>query len=121
MIRYSYAYDMFPFMSFKNSNGRTGMINQIDNGYTEFYLESNMLDKWLYQNKTEIIDGLDGCLLDNYLVSTNNGIALILEHATTCWSSNYHVWFARENSGYTNTIYTDWEQFAAEWNESVNA
>lgn len=52
------------------------------------------LEKWLYQNKAEIADCFDGCLLDNYLAETPRGYAAIYETYRNPNASDYTIFFA---------------------------
>ena len=56
------------------------------------------LEKFLYQNRTEVIDCIEGCLLDNLLCYTRRGILMIKERALNCWSSDYLVSFVPFNA-----------------------
>ena len=58
-------------------------------GVTRFRIDACNLEKWLHQNKADIIDCFDGCLLDNYIASTTRGYAFIYEHYVNCWTSDY--------------------------------
>lgn len=76
---------------------------------TTFYLAPDLLNKWMHQNKAERIDFVDGCLLDNLLVSTPRGYAAIYEHFVNAWESNYIVEF---QTGAATDIIDKW---AAVW------
>ena len=56
------------------------------------------LEKWIHQNAGEIIDFVEGCLLDNYLISCKNGTAAVLETYLNPNSSGYTVYFSRDYS-----------------------
>jgi len=56
------------------------------------------LEKFLYQNRAEVIDCIEGCLLDNLLCYTRRGILFLKEHYLNCWSSDYQVFFVPFNA-----------------------
>ena len=90
-----------------------------ENGITTFKLYD--VDKWFHQNAASIDDCLDGCLLDNFLISCTNGVAVVLEHAETTQSSCYLVKFARyDNIKAVNEIYSIWDDFTADYIKAVN-
>lgn len=68
-----------------------------------FYLNPCFYNKWEYQQREdkEIECGCefmcDGVLLDNFLISCKNGIALLNEHYLNHNLSDYLVTFARYN------------------------
>lgn len=45
---------------------------------TTFVLNMSV-EKYLHQNRAEIVDGFDGCLLDNYLAYNDKAIIAIYE------------------------------------------
>lgn len=53
------------------------------------------IDKYLYQNRAEIVDGFDGCLLDNYLAYSDKAIMAIYEEYVNTWTSRQRVYYAR--------------------------
>ena len=59
---------------------------------------NDALSKWLEQNKAELIDAYDGCLLDNVLYQCKNGVAAFYEQYVNPNESEYIVEFARENN-----------------------
>ena len=59
----------------------------------QYILSPGNLDKFLYQNRAEVIDCIEGCLLDNLLCYTRRGIMMIREHYLNCYSSDYEVSF----------------------------
>lgn len=62
---------------------------------TTFILNMD-LEKWMHQNSaTYTGDFFDGCLLDNFIVACNNGVAALYEHYCNEWSSCYEVHFGR--------------------------
>ena len=67
---------------------------------TVFYLDPADLDKWLYQNKAEYTGSyVEGCLQDNFVVSTKRGYAFFYEHILNEWSSDFGVFFIPYKSG----------------------
>ena len=62
------------------------------------YKFSGNLDKWMHQNRAEILEVVEGCLLDNFLVSTKRGTAAIIETPVNCWTSCYKIYFSTDTS-----------------------
>ena len=60
------------------------------------YKYTGRLEKLLYQNKGEIIDCVEGCLLDNLLIETKRGYMALIETYKTCWTSYYTLYFSRD-------------------------
>ena len=54
------------------------------------------LDKFIHQNKAEIIDSVEGSLIDNYLLATKRGFIGLFETYCTCWTSNYTLIFSKD-------------------------
>lgn len=53
-------------------------------------------EKLIHQNKGEIIDCIEGCLLDNLLIETKRGYIALLEKPVTCWTSEYLLTFSED-------------------------
>lgn len=70
------------------------------------------MDKFKYQGSIEdflkqddeTIDMIDGCLIDNFLVSTSQGLFALIETYFNCWTSIYTVY----HSGNDNEVYDFW-------------
>ena len=60
------------------------------------YKYTGRLEKLIYQNKGEIIDCVEGCLLDNLLIETKRGYMALIETYETCWTSYYTLYFSRD-------------------------
>ena len=84
---------------------------------TEFYLNPSHLNRWLHQNDAEYIECLEGCLLDNYVVSTRRGYAMITEHYLNSNSSDYYVLFAPYT--HAGVVVSEWNDFEEEYLRSV--
>lgn len=85
---------------------------------TCFYIGSNKLDMWLHQNRAECIGNhVEGCLLDNFIVSTKRGVAAIYEHCLNEWSSNYYVEFEPDKKC-SGTVMRNWYDFEARYAEA---
>ena len=69
------------------------------------------LEKWIFQNAAEVIDCVEGCLLDNYLVKAKNGFAMILETYANSNSSINTIIFERGNGA---KIIDMWDKFRSE-------
>lgn len=77
---------------------------------TRFYIDPKDLAVWLHQNEAEYTgDFVDGCLLDNFVVSTKNGVAAVYEHYLNAWSSDYLVEFERGDGA---NVWRRWYEFA---------
>lgn len=72
---------------------------------TKLKLASDKLEMWLHQNHAFIEECAEGCLLDNYLVTTKRGQAAIIETPVNCWTSCYTVYFSTD--GETTELYFD--------------
>ena len=73
---------------------------------TEAYV--NNLEKLVKQNDAEIIDGFDGCLLDNMLYQAKRGVFAIYEAYVNPNMSRYFFKFARSKEDIDN-LYMEWE------------
>lgn len=62
------------------------------------YKYTGRLEKLLYQNRGEIIDCTEGCLLDNLLIETKHGYMALIETYVNCWTSCYILYFSRDFS-----------------------
>lgn len=62
----------------------------------KYKLNPRSFDKFIYQNKAELIDFYEGCLLDNYLYQTKRGVMAIYEQYVNCWTSEFLVIFASD-------------------------
>ena len=60
------------------------------------YKYTGRLEKLIYQNKGEIIDCVEGCLLDNLLIETKRGYMALIETYVNCWTSCYTLYFSRD-------------------------
>lgn len=75
---------------------------------TTFYLNPSDLEKWLHQNGAECVDGVEGCLQDNFLAFTRRGVAIIREHYLSAWSSDFIVEFQKAPG---TDVLKNWYQF----------
>lgn len=78
----------------------------------EFVLHSKNFEKWLHQNGGEIIEKIEGCLLDNYLIACNGGMAIAYETYKNCWTSVYLIKFERYQPNIK--IFIEWDNFTKE-------
>ena len=70
-------------------------------------------EKWLKQNDGEVIDILEGCLLDSLMVNTKRGVALLMETYVNSNSSNYTLYFAaNKDRDAMDTLFEMWDTFA---------
>ena len=89
-----------------------------DNPLRRFYLNPVFFDKWFYQNKGEYMDYVEGTLLDNYLIETKRGIALVSEHYLNPNLSDYLVTFCdRRNETAVESLFEIFDEIRKE-NES---
>ena len=82
---------------------------------TEFILRGINIDKWIAQNHGEVVEVVEGCLLDNLIIDCNRGTAYIFEEYVSPWSSRYHVYFLKygPHRPIYNFIYEMWENLRA--------
>lgn len=80
---------------------------------TRAYIGSTKLDKWLHQNRvSDIEDGIEGSLLDNFIAKSKGGVVAVYEHYLNANSSNYYIEFARDNDNEScELLYNNWERF----------
>lgn len=77
---------------------------------TEMILRSMSIDTWIKQNKGEIIDIIEGCLLDTYLIECKRGYAIAREHyLNNCSSTHKITWQA----GSAPDIWEIWDDLTA--------
>lgn len=63
------------------------------------------LEKFLHQNAGEVIDIIEGCLIDNLLIATRRGYMALLETYVNCWTSEHTMYFSTDY----NEICDVWE------------
>lgn len=81
----------------------------------KFLIDPAALEKWLYQNKAEFTgDFLEGCLLDNFIVSTRRGYAAIYERYINPNKSGYYVEF---EAGPAQNVFSNWYKMEEAYNE----
>lgn len=71
------------------------------------YKYYGQLEKLIKQNKGEILDIIEGNLLDNILISTKRGYIALIETYMNCWSSYYTLNFSKS----INEISEVWESY----------
>lgn len=71
------------------------------------YKYYGQLEKLLKQNKGEILDIIEGNLIDNILISTKRGYIALIETYMNCWSSYYTLNFSKN----INEISEVWESY----------
>ena len=79
----------------------------MDSKITRFSINPRYFPKWLHQNRGEVIDIVEGCLLDDYLVQTKRGYAAVYEHFLNEWSSDYHIEF---QAGRADELFERWDE-----------
>ena len=82
-------------------------------GATCFRIEPGAaFEKWMYQNGAEYSgDYVEGCLLDNFVVSTRRGFAAVYENYISEWASDYYVEF---QPGAAQDVFSNWYKFEKE-------
>ena len=63
------------------------------------------IDKLLYQNQGEILDIIEGCLIDNFLIATKRGYILLIERYVNCWTSEHVLYFSKDEKEINNIWY----------------
>lgn len=71
------------------------------------YRYAGNIDKLLYQNRAEVIDCFEGCLLDSLLCATRRGYMAILETYVNANMSSYTVHFSKNS----DDIYNIWDSY----------
>lgn len=61
-----------------------------------YKLNPRNLEKFIYQNAGEIVDCLDGCLLDDLLLYTRRGLVAIFESYVNSNQSDFTVYFSTD-------------------------
>ena len=77
------------------------------------YIYNAKPEKLIHQNKGKIIEFIEGCLQDNYLIVTNRGYIALLENYVNTWTSNHKLYFSTESG----EIYAIWEQLEKAYQE----
>lgn len=76
---------------------------------TCFRMRAGNLAKWMHQNGAEYTgDYLEGCLLDNFIVSTRRGYAAIYEKYVNPNLSEYYIEF---EPGAALNVFSNWYKF----------
>ena len=70
------------------------------------YKYYGQLEKLIKQNKGEILDIIEGSLIDNFLITTKRGYIALIETYMNCWSSYYTLNFCKN----PNEIYALWDE-----------
>ena len=73
----------------------------------KFKLDPAAFDKFIFQNKADLIETFEGCLLDNYLYQGKRGMFAIYEKYVNPNMSEYLVVFAKNE----NEIDRLWSEF----------
>lgn len=72
----------------------------------QYKLNPGILDKFIYQNKAEIVDCIDGVLLDDLLFYTRRGMIALFETYVNSNMSDFTVYFSTD----TGEIWDLWEK-----------
>ena len=96
------AYDVLNGFSFrepdiKRANGADGV---------RVYTYSGRLNKFLHQNKADVVDAIDGVLLDSFLLTTERGYMVLKETYLNPNASIYTVYFSTDS----DKIYSIWDE-----------
>lgn len=82
----------------------------------KFLLDPAALDKWMHQNEAIYTgDYIEGCLLDNFIVSTRRGYAAIYERYISPNKSGYYVEF---EPGPAQGVFKKWYNFENKYNNN---
>ena len=60
------------------------------------YKYNGSIEKLMHQNRGEIIDIIEGCLIDNYLINTKRGYMAIIESFVNTCTSNHTIYFSTD-------------------------
>ena len=79
-------------------------------GVTCFRLDPGpAFHKWAHQNSAEYTgEYIEGCLLDNFIMSTPRGYAAFYERYVNAWTSEYYVEF---QAGPAQAVFSNWYEF----------
>ena len=66
--------------------------------YMRRFVYKGDISKLIKQNEGEVIDCIEGCLLDDFLVECKRGLMAVLETFETTNSSKYTVYFSKFRS-----------------------
>ena len=72
---------------------------------TRYRIERANIEKLEHQNKAELLDVREGCLLDNLLYETKRGFYILKETYQNEWTSVYTLIFSTESQ----EIEKEWE------------
>ena len=72
------------------------------------------IEELLTDVQGEIIEVIEGCLIDNYLISTGGCMFCVIESYVNCWTSNYTVF----SSNIDKDIEDYWENFKTNFQEA---
>ena len=68
------------------------------------------IDKIIAQNDGEVIDCIEGCLLDSLLVECKRGLMAIMETYVNPWVSKYTIYFSKNR----DEVWTLWDKALSE-------
>lgn len=84
-------------------------VNEYRAPVKKFLLDPCKLEKFIKQNHGEIMDCVEGCLLDSLLIATPRGVAAIYEKYETAWSSIFLVEWEKDPA---RAVCRNWDEFA---------
>lgn len=96
-----------------------GYLDNRKNDERVFICSSDFLDMWLYQNKAELLECVEGCLLDNMLFSIKGGTAAIYEHHVNPNASDYRIYCTEAGSSAEEDLFHDFYELCDEYKEEV--
>lgn len=72
-------------------------------------MDQKELDHMINRLHLEYVDTVPGCMLDNFILSSQNLLILVSEKCLNCWSSCYHVLIA-ETGEEDGQLWNKWEE-----------
>ena len=90
---------------------------------TALNIDAERLELWLHQNAAELIEIVEGSLIDNYLYECKRGQAFIYEVYRNEWSSSHRAHFItrKEAQQGTPAALAEWERWQALKDEAEKA
>ena len=70
---------------------------------TTLNIDAQQLEMWLHQNAAELIEIVEGCLLDNYYYQCKRGQAYIYEVPRNEWQSSHRIQFITDKEAEQGT------------------
>lgn len=90
------------------------MKTDVNNGKIVKFRLLTDLDELLESIDGEVIDCVEGCLMDNLLIAYDGGYIVLKETALNCWSSCYE---GIAQGGEAAEVWAEWEKLTDNYEE----